>query len=309
MTIHELPLEDCIQFWHKKKNQISAFEMLKILAVTGGVPRYLELVNPNFTAEENIRNLGFNAHSALYDEFKYIFSDIYGKRSTLYQNIVSALGNTKATREELIQAAGLTLGGDATEYLKDLEMGGFIKKESTWSIGSKHRSTLSYYRLCDNYTRFYLKYIFPNKENIERGQFENISLNHLPGWHAILALQFENLVINNSKKIMALLSIKPEDVVLAGPYFQRKTTQHSGCQIDYMIQTKHDVIYVCEIKFRREAIRADIIEEMQEKIQRLKVPKYVSRRAVLIHVNGITEEVMDADYFSAIIDFKDFLVA
>ena len=56
-------------------------------------------------------------------------------------------------------------------------------------------------------------------------------------------------------------------------------------------------------------IGLDIIEEMQEKIHRLKVPKYVSRRAVLIHVNGVKDEVLDTGYFSQIIAFDRFLLS
>lgn len=307
MTVDELPLDDCYKFWKNKENNLSTFEILKVLAITGGVPRYLELINPCVTAEDNIRNLCFNENGALYDEFKNIFSDIYGKRSALYQKIVSKLGETKATREELIEAARIASGGDITEYLNDLEIGGFIEKESSWNMSSKHISSISHFRLRDNYTRFYLKYIFPNQGKIKKGQFENISINHLPGWNSILALQFENLVINNSKKIIELLHIKPEDIILCGPYFQRQTTRQLGCQIDYMIQTKHDVVYVCEIKFKRDEIAKNIISEMQEKVMRLKVPKYISRRPVLIHVNGVKDEVMNADYFSTIIDFNSFL--
>ncbi len=308
MTIEELPLNDCYKFWKNKENNLSTFEILKVLSVTGGVPRYLELINPSISAEDNIRNLCLNVNSALYDEFKYIFSDIYGKRSAMYQQIVTKLDKDKATREELIQAIGVSPGGDISDYLNDLEMGGFIEREYTWNITTKLHSTLSHYRLRDNYTRFYLKYILPNKAKIKNGQFENVSINNLPGWNSILALQFENLVISNNKKIIEFLSINPEDIILSGPYFQRKTTRQQGCQIDYMIQTKHDIIYICEIKFKREEIAVDIINEVQEKIQRLKVPKYISRRAVLIHVNGVKDEVRDADYFSSIIDFNFFLI-
>jgi AAA+ ATPase superfamily predicted ATPase len=307
MTIDELPLHECYQFWKNKQN-VSTFEIFKVLSVTGGIPRYLELFDLNLSAEDNIRNLCFNPNAPLFDEFKYIFSDIYGKRNPLYQRIVSQLEDTKAAREELIQAAELSHGGEVTEYLNDLEVGGFIEKETTWNIASKKLSKLSYYQLKDNYTRFYLKYILPNKAKIEKGLFENVSVNNLAGWNTILGLQFENLVIKNDKKMMKLLSIKPEDVVQSGPYFQRQTKRQKGCQIDYMIQTKHDVIYIVEIKFRRNEITKDIILEMQEKIQRLKVPKYISRRPILIHVNGVKDEVLDADYFSAIINFSDFLV-
>lgn len=308
MTIEELPLNDCYKFWKNYNNNLSTFEILKVLSVTGGVPRYLELIDPNISAEDNIRNLCFNPNSALYDEFKYIFSDIYGKRSKMYQKIVKKLDKDKATRDELIQAIGIATGGDISEYLDDLETGGFIEREHTWNISTKLHSPISHYRLKDNYTRFYLKYILPNKTKIKNGQFENISINNLPGWNSILALQFENLVITNHNKIFEFLLIKPEDIILSGPYFQRKSSRQSGCQIDYMIQTKHDIIYVCEIKFKREQIGIEIINEVQEKIKRLKVPKYISRRPVLIHVNGIKDEVKDADYFSQIIDFNSFLL-
>jgi len=120
-------------------------------------------------------------------------------------------------------------------------------------------------------------------------------------------LQFENLVLNNHKKILELLKINPADVIVANPYFQRATLRNQGCQIDYMIQTKHDIVYVCEIKFTRAIITFDIISTMQEKITRITLPKYMSRRAVLIHVNGVSDEVYDANYFSNIIDFGEFL--
>lgn len=307
MTIEELSLNDCYQFWQNKENNLSIFEILKVLSITGGVPRYLELINPKISAEDNIGNLCFNANSALFDEFKYIFSDIYGKRSVLYRKIVKLLEKNKATRDEIIQTIGISPGGDISDYLNDLEVGGFIKKETTWNIANKLQSSLSHYRLRDNYTRFYLKYILPNKSKIQDGQFENVSVNNLPGWNSILGLQFENLVLNNNKKIIELLSIKHEDIIQSGPYFQRKTSRQPGCQIDYMIQTKHDVLYICEIKFKREEISKEIISEVQEKIIRLKIPKHISRRPVLIHVNGVNEEVVDMGYFTHIIDFNSFL--
>ena len=50
-----------------------------------------------------------------------------------------------------------------------------------------------------------------------------------------------------------------------------------------------------------------VVHETQEKIKRLKYPKGFSCRPVLIHINGITEDLVDSDYFSAIIDFSQLL--
>ncbi len=51
----------------------------------------------------------------------------------------------------------------------------------------------------------------------------------------------------------------------------------------------------------------DIIAEIQEKIRRLKAPRHVSRRAVLIHVNGVRDDIVDSRFFSNIIDFSQLI--
>jgi hypothetical protein len=50
-----------------------------------------------------------------------------------------------------------------------------------------------------------------------------------------------------------------------------------------------------------------IIDEVQQKIDRLKAPKNFSSRPVLIHVNGVSDAVLEEDYFSAIIDFGELM--
>src|SRR3989338_5687128 len=52
LFLEELSLPICDLFWRKKK--ISAYEKFKILSVIGGVPRYLEEIDPDLTAEQNI---------------------------------------------------------------------------------------------------------------------------------------------------------------------------------------------------------------------------------------------------------------
>ena len=93
-------------------------------------------------------------------------------------------------------------------------------------------------------------------------------------------------------------------ICCANPFFQTKTARAPGCQIDYMIQTKFGTLYVCEIKFSKNAIDTAVIHQVQTKIDALKFPKGFSCRPVLIHVNGVTEEVIDRDYFAAIIDIE-----
>ena len=122
-----------------------------------------------------------------------------------------------------------------------------------------------------------------------------------------MGLQFENLVLNNRKIIKEIIGIQDHEVVYDNPFFQHKTKLQKGCQIDYLIQTKFNTLYVCEIKFSKKPVVFDVIKEVEEKIQRLQTPKYFTCRPVLIHVNGVEEKVQEVGYFSKIIDFSECL--
>ncbi len=307
MTLEELSLDECDQFWNKHADEISAFEKFKILSVTGGVPRYLELINPKLPAEENIRQLCFSKNGPLVNEFEHIFSNIFSQRSEIYKKIVQQIVHKPLMAEELAESVGLTRTGQFDDYLNDLVLSGLVARDYTWHINTVETSKLSQYRLKDNYIRFYLKYILPNKIKIEKNRFKDFSLGLLSGWETIMGLQFENLVLNNHAEIHKILAIKSEDVVFDNPYFQRTTTRYQGCQIDYMIQTRFDNLYICEVKFSKNPIGVKVISEVKEKIKRLKMPRHISRRPVLIHVNGVTDETLEANYFANIIDFGNLL--
>lgn len=302
LTLDELPLAVCDQFWGAQAKHVSAYEKFKILSIMGGVPRYLEEINPKLTAEENIQQLAFRREGLLFNEFERIFTDLFSKRSAIYQKIVEKLAYGIADFNQLADALEYQKSGVLSGYLDDLIETGYVKRDYTWEIKTGKQASLSHYRLCDNYLRFYLRYILPNRSQIEKGR-----LSRLPAWDAILGLQFENLVINNFHLLEKLLEIKSDDIIYANPFFQRKTREQQGCQIDYMIQTKFNVLYVCEMKFSKEKISNKIIQEVEEKIARIKLPRNVSYRSVLIHVNGVTDAVIESDFFAKIIDFSDFL--
>lgn len=308
MTLSELPLTDCNQFWGKKADKVSAYEKLKYLTITGGVPRYLELMNPALSAEDNIRHLCFDPAGALFDEFNHIFADIYGRRTDVYIKIIDCLAKHLALPQKTIsQETRIAHNKDLSEYLEDLRLGGFIARDYTWHIRNGKVSKLSHYRLKDNYTRFYMRTILPNRERIAKGYFANRSLSTLPGWQSLLGLHFESLVLNNQASLISLLGLLPEDIVFGNPFFQRKSSRHPGCQIDYMVQTVQQVLYVCEIKFHQKAIEPSVIDELDDKLSRLEYPKGFSIRTVLIHVNGVTDSLIDSQYFSHIIDFGELL--
>lgn len=301
LTLQELPLYECSLFWGKKK--VSAFEKFKVLSVTGGIPRYLEELDPVVSSDENIRRLCFEKEGLLFNEFEKIFTDLFTKNGDVYRTLLEKLVAGKSDLEDLSRTLNMKPGGTVSGYLHNLKVTGFIAQDYTWNLSDGNISRFSYYRLKDNYTRFYLKYIKPNKEKIERGV-----ISKPPAWDSIMGLQFENLVLNNAEILWKKLNIKPDDIVFANPFFQKKTATQDGCQIDYLIQTKFNILYLCEIKFSHHLISSSIIGDIQAKMARLKTPKRFSIMPVLIQVNGVAQQVVESDFFAHIIDFSDFLL-
>ena len=72
-------------------------------------------------------------------------------------------------------------------------------------------------------------------------------------------------------------------------------------------QTKYQNLYVFEIKFSRNAIGSKIIDEVNDKIKRLSPPKGIAVLPILVHVNGVSEAILEKEYFYSIIDFADLI--
>jgi uncharacterized protein len=301
IILEELSLAECNEFWNAEQDIVSAFDKFKILSMTGGVPRYLEELLPNQSAETNIQKMCFHADGILLSEFERIFSDLFLTRNTIYKDIVERLAEGACELEDIYTALGVQKSGVVSGYMDDLVSVGLVSQDSTWHLKTGLDSKLSHYRLKDNYLRFYLKCICPNKNMIEKKD-----LRLLFELQSVMGLQFENLVLSNRKTVQQILGIEPSEIVNDNPFFQSKTKNRPGCQIDYMIQTRFGTCYLCEIKFSNEKIKNNIINEIKTKIKNLSLPKNMSIKPVLIHVNGVDSEIEKSGFFSKIISFNDF---
>lgn len=301
--LDELSLPECNEFWHDWPGILAPYEKFKILSATGGVPRYLEELQPNLTAEQNIQQLCFHREGLLFREFNQMFSDLFDKKAEFYKQIVTQLIDSRFAASQVAKALGKFRGGDISDALITLKESGFLARDYTWSLTTQQQSKISRYRVSDNYLRFYLKYIHPNAERIKAGQMQHLP----PGWHGIMGLQFENLVINQGRKLSELLEIGSDSIVHLGSFLQTKQSRRTACQIDYLIQTEFKTLFLFEIKFHQKPIGIDVILEVQNKLNALQLPHGFSCRPILVHVNGVTSGVVDSGFFAKIINFSDLL--
>lgn len=299
MNLQELPMTTFKSFWGVRRKMVSNYDVLKVASICGGVPKYLESVDPNQSPEENISRLCFSRTGYMVYEFEKIFSDIFTRRGPIYKKIVLALIESPLTLSEVAKKLKINKSGALSSYLSDLVNSGFLSEDQVFKLDGSVMK-LTKYRVKDNYLRFSLKYIQPNLKRIENDFFKFSSMDQLPGWKTILGLQFENLILNNRDLIIDKLEIPKEHIVTCSPYYQSKTTKNKGgCQIDLMITTSNFQIYVCEIKISKK-IGVEVVTEMQSKLKVLKRPRHYTVHPVLIYVGELTAPVIEEDYFQLI---------
>ena len=146
LHLKELSLAECNRFWSSQKG-VSSYEKFKLLSITGGIPRYLEEINPSRSAEENIQRTCFEKEGFLFNEFDDIFSDLFSHKSSRYKEIVQLLVDGPLEFKNIVHAFGRTRGGDLSDYLNDLCESGFISRDYTWNIKDGAFSKLSQFRL------------------------------------------------------------------------------------------------------------------------------------------------------------------
>jgi len=305
--LEPLSIPDSAAFLRALGMQLSHYELYQLLGMVGGVPWYLEQLSPGITADDNIKQLAFEKNGLLVTEFDRIFHDIFNGKGATYKKILDSLKDGARTLSEIRHCIEFSHSGTLSHMMDHLIVAGFVSKQSLWSFKTAKPLKQSLYRISDPYMRFYQKVIEPNLGAIDDGGFDRVSLSTMPGFETHMGLQIEALLLQNRPLLLEKLGISAVDIVRSGPYRQPKTTTQDGCQIDYLVQTKTNTLFICEFKFKRREISADIISEMQDKISRLKAPKGFAKVPVLVHLSGVASSIASHSYFYRIVDMVDFL--
>ena len=310
LEVGELPARDCLGFWRQTRGSVSAKEVFDMLSVTGGVPRYLEEIDPALTTDENIRRMAFSKSGTLFGDFNRIFSDVFGRKSRTKRMMLESLASGSKTLSEIAASIGKGRGGHVSEALEELELAGFVIRDRGVNPETSQPAKIDRYRIRDNYTRFYLRFIAPYSAMIRGGAFKFAGLDALPGWDSILGLQFENLVLNNADALIEALGLDRSLIISAAPYRKQmrrgSSTSDGGCQIDLLLQLKQ-ALYVVEVK-RRATIDASVTDDVLEKVKRLPNPRGLSVRPILVYEGILSPAVNENGVFAATLRASDLLL-
>lgn len=305
VTLDELPLADCVRFWGRKTHRLSVRDVLDVLSVTGGVPKYLEEIDPSDSADENARRLCFAPGGPLVEEFGQIFSEIFEDSAPAKKAILRALSGGVLTAGAIAEKISADRNGHLSRHLSELEAAGFIAGDCGLNPETGKPAKIASYRIRDNYTRFYLHHMEPRLEAIKAGTFAFETLDRMAGWQTMLGLQFEALVVNHWRELLPRINHGGGLVLSAAPYRKPARGKEPGVQIDLLLQMRNAAVVV-EIK-RKAFLDESVEEEVERKVAALRLTGRKSVRTALVCDGTLSPAVREGGYFDSIVPFADLL--
>ena len=236
IVLYPFSLYETELFLQSKKVNLNRYQTIQLYMAIGGIPQYLELAEPGMSAAQIIDAACFNKSGFLYNEFEELYSSLF-YRAERHVKIIRALAAKPdgLIRNQIIKAAKLQTGGTASTLLEELSAAGFITLYVPF--GKKAKDTV--YKLTDEYSLFYLKFMEPNRISV-KGTWQKQSST--PSYTSWSGLAFETLCIKHTaaiKKALGITAIHTESSSWRAP----------GAQIDLLIDRRDQCINLCEMKF------------------------------------------------------------
>ena len=259
MKIEPFTLREAEQMLQAKNCVLDRYQIIQLYMALGGIPYYLEAVQPQLSTPQNIQELLFDKSGLLVNEFFNLYRSLF-RRYEIYEKIVEVLAtkNEGLQRHEIIRLSGIASGGTLTKVLADLEESGFITSYS--SFDQKQKNLI--YRLSDYYTIFYFRFI---KDGKYQGEQAWLNLIDHPSQRAWQGYAFEQICMDHVWQVKKALGISG---VLSSNASWRGKTDEKSAQIDLLIDRRDQVINICECKFSLDAfaIDKDYSEKLRSKI-------------------------------------------
>lgn len=262
LKLEPFTLQETEAYFTRKNIVLDRYQIIQLYMVMGGIPFYLEQVEPGRSAMQIIEDLCFRDDGKLRTEFSYVFSSLFRNADKHEQVLKTIFEKGGAiTREDLTRNTRFTSGGNLTKVLNELEESGFLTTFQRFGLKKAH----SVYCISDFYTLFYLRFI------ASAGRYEPnmwLSKTDNPSFRAWSGFAFEQVCFAHIPQIKKALGISG----VSSNTFTWQTKgdgAQRGSQIDLVIDRRDQVINLFEIKFsiNKFSITKEYDAALRQKIQ------------------------------------------
>lgn len=231
-------------------------ELLALYSITGGVPKYIELLCENTDLSiDGIFSYIIRDNSPFTEEGKNILIEEFGKDYGVYFSVLSCIAsgiNTQARIEESLN--GISIGGQLRRLIDDYSL---IKRHRP--IMAKERSQSVRYEINDNFLKFWFRYYDKNQSIIE---IKNFSL-----LRDIISRDYTTFSGKMLEKWFSLKLMESHQYSAIGSWWERKKGDEAN-EIDIIgIKAEGKSVLAAEVKRQR---RNYDHKEFVAKVERIK---------------------------------------
>lgn len=236
IKLEPFSLAETEEFLREKNAVYDRYQTLFLYMVFGGIPFYLDLIQPGKSAMQNINDLCFERNAPFRLEYENLYASLFKKHERHVAAIEALAAKGKGlSRAEIVQLSKLPNGGGLTRILKELEESNFIRRYR--AFGKREKESL--YQLVDLYSLFYLKFIQKTDEDDENFWINSIGT---PSFYAWAGYAFEMACLHHLPQVKKALGI-------SGVQTSVSAWRSPEAQIDLLIDRKDQVVNICEMKF------------------------------------------------------------
>lgn len=274
-------------YYHEFFPDKSRKNLIEMYAVTGGVPKYIELFSESRDIYTAIQKCVLNRSGYLYDEPHFLLQQEVSEVGS-YFSIIKAIaaGNSKLSAIASVLEIKAT---SLTKYLKTLIDLDILEREVPITEEKPEKSKRGLYKIKDNYLRFWFAFVYPNRSFIESGH-SRIVMNTI---HKGLVTNHIGFVYEDVCR-ERMWDLNAED---AWPFHFTKLGRYwdNKCEIDITaLDLEGRNLILGECKYWQDAVGLSVLRDLEAKAENVLWEK--SKRKVwyvLFGASGFTDELKE----------------
>lgn len=265
-----------LRYWPNMDEQDAA----TCYGFTGGVPAYMEKIDPSIGVRKNIERLFLNPDGYLYEEPTNLLLQEC-RSPEQYDAIVQAIASGKSRLHEIASTAGIPESNTRT-YLTKLMSLGIVKQERPFGEQNARKAI---YCLADQMFRFWYRFVPPYAGLIQNGlgslaydRFANCISTHMGSVFEEICRQY--LYITAKEEQLPLLPVN------VGRWWGTDSRTHQQEEIDLVAdEGDRSVGLFAECKWRNEQLSVDVLDTL---VYRSELFRYQEKHYLLFAKHGFT---------------------
>lgn len=284
IRLQQIPFQYYHYFYAGKNRE----ELIKFYAVTGGVPKYIELFEDSDNIYNSIQNNILSRNSFLYDEPNFLLQKEVVEIGS-YFSIIKAIAHGNQKLSQIASLLEIKQTG-LSKYLSTLIRLDIIERQVPITEHNLSKSKKGLYRIKDNFIKFWFAFVYPYMSYLESGHseivIEKIKRNFVDQH---VSYVYENICKEYMERIFNFNNPWGIHYNKVGRWWDKNE------EIDIIAYDNEgsDMIF-CECKFWKDKVGINVLNDLERKSQAV-IWKNEMRQQyyIIFSINGFSDELVE----------------